>query len=98
MQQFKFHYRMKNGVVSDETGVMLPSLEDAHRYAIRLISKTVSYARAAGDGIDSWQGWFVDITAGESKEIKLVVLFPSCRNADFYHTIGRNPAARGIAS
>jgi len=98
MQQYKFHYRMKTGVVSDETGVMLPSLEEAHRYAIRLISKTVCYARAAGDGIDNWQGWFVDITAGESEEIKLVVLFPNSRNADFYHTISRIRPVRSIAS
>jgi hypothetical protein len=98
MQQFKFHYRMKNSVISDETGVMLPSLEEAHRYALRLISKTVSYARAAGDNIDSWQGWFVDISAGERDEIKLVVLFPNSRNADYYHSISRIRPVRSIAS
>ncbi|RDV04016.1 hypothetical protein [Undibacter mobilis] len=97
MQQFKFHYRMNDSVVSDESGIMLLSLEDAHRYAIRLISKTVNRARTAGNSLDNLHGWFVDVSVGEAEDRKLAVLFPNSRNADFYHTISRLKPVRGVA-
>jgi|EndMetStandDraft_4_1072995.scaffolds.fasta_scaffold436584_2 hypothetical protein len=73
MTKYFFHMATRDEKVLDNTGKDLCSLSAAHRHALHLIDKTMTYVDAGRD-----ERWMIEVCS-PLDHAALVVLFPVCR-------------------